>query len=475
MNHYEDRFSLFDRILQTAALVCFSAHLVSALIFHKALYADGAGFFIGATTHIFDGWSWWWYSDTNHLRLYIDIINQLPLKMAVSVGVTDLRWLRLAFGAPLYLNGLIVLGWTLLVCRRHQCAHLFTLALATHILFIVPSEIFAINQARLSMDIYWLLLVYILSPAKLSKTDVLVTALFLPIIFKSHETIIPCGAIIFAISIIQWRRKVPDWGIKLVIGGAVASACAFGIYWQMTHPVAAATSGYLRTITYFSFKDLFKTPLGFAWFPACMIFVFGIRYTDARFTSTRSRAIFWCLLGLPVVLGFLPLANFKYVQPTKEFGLRVLITAGGCGVMVFAAILHLKQEFGRLKLKSIFLILCATVIGESVWQMSMTARWNEFSKGVSYVTDNSPTPVATREQVDAYLKANSAEKTLIFEWGWAYPVLGLALGSSRSVSTVIRPLHHLEWFKISLSGSAIGRIPFQETSDKYFDFSPFKR
>src|SRR5208282_6425056 len=82
--------------LMPSACLIFAAWIVGAILSSRCLYADGAYEFVRvlqAQGFVALWWSW-------HFAFYI---YEFPLVLAIKLGVTNLAWLRLAWGLGCFL------------------------------------------------------------------------------------------------------------------------------------------------------------------------------------------------------------------------------------------------------------------------------------------------------------------------------------------------------------------------------------
>ncbi|RYZ91955.1 MAG: hypothetical protein EOP06_05695 [Proteobacteria bacterium] len=469
------KFTRFEKLLMYVSVLAFAMYTVSSIVYSKALYADGAFFFIDAATKIFENRAKWWSDDYTHMRLLVNILCQLPLRVAIGLGVTDLAWLRVIFCAPLFLTYSICLIWIFLISRRATDFTYFVLAVGVYVLFVMPSDIFAVNPARVSMGFYWVLFTYLMVPVSLNKIDIVILSLLSLIIFRSHEGVIICGPIIFLGSCLSWVKSHPDRGAKLLFGIIALSAGFSGVLWQLTHVVSAATSSYLGLIMNLTPRDFTRTMFGFVWLPLFLIFRYCICFSSQKIYFRQTSRVFWLLLFGLIAFGVLPFFLPKFVQPSKEFTLRFLITSGGPLVMLAALWLSIRGEINRINLRALILILAFTLLGEVLWQTASLHNWNRVVASTRLALQRSSAPVISHD--DVFESFNSADQFMLrrYGWAWAWPVFGLAFGSGRSVSTLIKPHDEMKFFLIPKEGEIVAHIPYLKLREGLFSFHEFRR
>ena len=86
--------------LMVAACAVYTTYLFQAIYVERALYADGANFFVELLSK---ERLWPIADDSKHIRLFVNVLNQMPMVLALKLGVTSLRCLRILFGAGLFL------------------------------------------------------------------------------------------------------------------------------------------------------------------------------------------------------------------------------------------------------------------------------------------------------------------------------------------------------------------------------------
>jgi hypothetical protein len=213
------------------SLFLYGAYIVTALVTERALFADGANFFVGMLRRSFD---WPFNDDGKHIRLLVNGLNQFPLALALKMRLTSLPALKLLFGAGLFFTPILAYVFCFILSRRASDFRPFLLALFSYVTCCLPSEIFILNQALTAVALSWVVLHYILLDLKLGRGDIVLLVVIAAILFRAHEGMIFWGTVIaFAAGAkisLWYREKKPfSWTI-LALGTLGLAQVAFALY-----------------------------------------------------------------------------------------------------------------------------------------------------------------------------------------------------------------------------------------------------
>lgn len=82
------------------SIVVYLVYVTEAVMNGRSLYADGSFFFIQTLLNRDQVWPA--FDDIKHIRLFANLVNQLPMAVGLKAGIVDLKVLRLLFGLPLF-------------------------------------------------------------------------------------------------------------------------------------------------------------------------------------------------------------------------------------------------------------------------------------------------------------------------------------------------------------------------------------
>lgn len=460
-------------LLMITAFIIYTAYLIQAIHVERALYADGANFFVELLTKTS---SWPVADDSKHIRLFVNIINQLPFIIALKSGVTDLNTLRFFFGAGLFLAPLFFYLYCFFLSRRANDYRVFYFSIFSLVTCAIPSDMFILNQAFTSLALSWIIIHYLLLNLKIKWFDwagVLVVSVLL---FRSHESLIIWGGIFFAgaVCVIIFREKIfmnNKKPLVYTIGLLGLLQSAFVAFWQYTHPVGEQTSAFLQLTSLLKPTEIWvgNTRISVLMTSALLLVFFEQLYFNR--TSAESKASKFCvaigvffILGWMLVTGISSLDNFNLTDPAREFEYRFLITFGS-GVwmlLVIAYMLYDKPLSNNVKSLS-KVIICLGIISASLWQISNNLQWAIFSNATSQVLQNSSLSRIEPDEVRKKLATTDNENAYKYRWGWTWPVLGMSLQNEWGVNKLYKPEGYEVYFNppkripfIPMSGGEIG-------------------
>jgi hypothetical protein len=459
--------------LMITAFVIYAAYLIQAIYVDRALYADGANFFVELLTKTI---SWPVADDSKHIRLFVNIINQFPLVLALKSGIDELNELRLFFGAGLFLAPICFYFYCYTLSRRAGDFRVFYFAVINVVTCAIPSDMFILNQAFTSLALSWIVVHYLLLNLKIKWFDWAIIFSVSIVLFRAHESLIIWGGIfsIGAICSIFFRKKVPVNNRKskmYFIGTIGLCQSIFVAYWQYSHPVGEQTSEFLKLITLLKPSEIWlgNTKISVLMTIALvLIFLwqssFTRRLAGMQLLKKSTSVILLFISGWMLFTGVSSLYDFNLTDPVREFEYRFLITFGSAGWMLLAIAYVLYGTPITDNLKSLYkFIICIGIISASSWQISNNIQWTQFSKTTSQILQNSSSSIIDPNEVRIKLAAENNENAYKYRWGWTWPVLGMSLQNEWLVNKIYKPDGYEEYFNppkripfIPMSGGEIG-------------------
>lgn len=464
---------VFVVLLPVVAFVVYVAYLAHAICVERALYADGANFFVELLSK---ERIWPIADDSKHIRLFVNALNQFPVVLALESGITSLRTLKILFGAGLFLVPVIIYFYCYHLSRRANDYRILFFSIVSLITCAIPSDIFILNQAFTSLALAWVLVHYLLLDLKIKSIDWFVFILISVILFRSHESLILWGGVLFFGSfctiVYRDRGRVDNRNLLVYTIGIIGLLqAAFVAFWQHTHPVGEQTSAFLQLTSLLKPGELWvgNTRISLLMLIAVfLVFVTQYRYgrTFGRWNVLKNVAYVGLIpvVGLMLLSGAAALNDFSLTNPGREYSYRFLITFGSAGWMLLAIVFVIFNKPLNDTVRPLSTaVLSLGIISASLWQISNNIQWSIFSNAAAEVLKNSSTLIVDPVEVKRKLISEDHENAYKYRWGWAWPVFGMSLQDSGQVENLFRPEGYGEYFNppkripfIMMSGGEIG-------------------
>lgn len=438
--------------LGAAAAGLYLLHLCAAVVVERALYTDGAHFFLGLLRRDF---TWPFADDPKHIRLFVNYLNQIPAAAAIKAGVEDLRTLKLLFGAALFFTPLAIYIGCFAICHRAKDYRILFFLIAAVLTCAMPSEFFIVNQSITTLALCWLLLCYVLLDFRLRALDYFVLVIVFFVLFRAHEGMVFWGPILFCAAAAQLFRLRRRSFLKnrlhiCLIGLAGLLQAAFVFYWQAGHPVDEQTEVFLSYLTN-ALPDrmwersgatrislltgaAFAASLGGMWLHGKLLG--SPRLSKAVLASSWGVAIVCAILSLQVSV--LLFDEPWQVQPWREKSYRFLINFGS----VFWVGMAVVFSWTRMQISPAWrnlmqFVLAVQLAAGSVWQLGNTKVWAEFqSQSVRIVKASEKTFISSCE-IEAEFSKIQRSWLLQNIDPWAWPAYSIAIQNSKQIFKVV--------------------------------------
>lgn len=424
----------------------YGGYLLEAIAIDRALYADGANFFVALLA---DSQGWPLADDGKHIRLMANMVNQLPAALALQSGITDIPLLRSLFGAGLFLMPPFVYLLCLWLAQRATDYRLTLPALAGMVSCAMPSEMFILNQALLALPLCWLLLHYLLLDLRLQWRDYLLMTFTTLLLFRSHESMALWGGGLAGAAVLAgWQRGWPSHRVMIAIVGLAQAAFVF--YWQASHPVAAQTDAFLQLLKLADPAELWQGNTRLSVLFVGLLLAAGLwQFNSAKGGwPARTAVLLFSILAIFLLHSSLALwRQPELADPSREYSYRFLITFGGSLWLVMGVLWQLYGPRPQtMLLRKLWLALFIGLAAASIWQLANNRYWQQFSEAVQTVQTTSDSPLLYPQQVATRLAATGQSAAYRYRWNWAWPVLGMSIQADGRVQKLFRPETHTEAF-----------------------------
>lgn len=453
------------------ACAVYGAHLCYAIISDRALFSDGAQFFIRLITSTAP---WPVFDDSVHIRLLVNVLNQWPVSLARMVGVEDIPTLRLLFGASLFIQPALLYVYCYALSRRANDFRVFAWAVASLVSCAMPSELFVINQGITALALAWIALHYVLLPLRHRWTDYVIMATVSVLLFRAHEGVVLWGGVIAAAGVFrlaaEYRATAGRPSVAILALSALGAAqSAFVLWWQAAHAVQAQTGEILSLARVASPWALWTSSGRVALVTFSLVtLIFAVAAPGQRpralGLTPRDGTITGVVLGGVAIMGVsvgLALFDTGSLNPLLAWQHRVLIPFGGAVCMVLAvSVMNLNVRLTVQHQRLLTGALAAGLVASSVWQMQTTARWRLYRAATQDAVRSADGPLVTSRVVMHTLLRQSASDAWRFRNTWAWSVFGLSLQDSAVVTAVMKPDWERAHFVLPRAATDSLRVPF---------------
>lgn len=453
-----------DQLLFWVGILIYFIYVFSAIALDRMFFYDGANFYVGLISKDF---SWPHWNDSERIRLFVDVFNQIYVSSALFLGITDLLILKKLFGFGLFFNQIIIYIWCINLSNRANNFSVLYIALLSYIVFVMPSEIFILNQAITTIALSWLLLHYVILRIHLNKIDKLIILISVFLLFRSHEGIVFIGPIISLACLVRlFILRIDSCKfifILIFISGLLQSA--YTIYWQNTHVTTQATDAFLVMMwTILSPNNLVDGNMRLSLLLILnvilsLIFIVINKMTPGRILFAKN--ILVIIASLVTTFAFysalIPALDPKVINPIREFHSRTIIGFGSALMMFFCCILNCiysdgKSIFNRILWTPLYIgVICA-----SLWQLSNNFYWYKYLSFTKERIESSSGGLVPYPNINSYMPNKLHE----FSLGWGWTTFGIAIQGKREVSNIFIPEGFPEWFVISKNPDIPIIIPF---------------
>jgi hypothetical protein len=449
------------------AVLALGVQVCDAILADRALFADGSHFFLS--------WRvapspWTVANDEQHPRLFVNALHQSAAMVARASGVTDLRWLRLLFGAGMFVVPLLILAAVVWLGARARDYRLALVMGAGAVAAVMPSQLFILEQSITTSALAWLLLSYQLLPLRWSWYDRALVAVAAITLLQSHEAALVLGPVLitFAIAVALHSPRRSDAARRAFGIGAVGLAAAVHVaWWMLTHPLPGVTSDFLR-LKYLALPWELWIGIGrptlylLTVVPLAVLSVLpAVPAGIAR--HLRTITVWGSTIGAALVLAGAPepWINPRAIAPLIQFDLRFLVPFVSALFMLLGGIWVLigrDAPVGRHT--ALKVTLAVALLGAVNWQVANTRQWRQFIGAVNEALSEAPAgeidPARVRERLARAGHANAWR----MHWPWAWGQLSVASRNTPRIPTILVPTMHRQLFHVPRAQQRVLRLPW---------------
>ena len=407
----------------------FALSVLFEILSSRCLYADGAHEFIRvleARNFVVLMWS-------RHFAFYI---YEFPLVGAIKLGITQLSWLRLAFGLGCFLPWPLALFACYWISPQN-----FWLAVTGCAAGYLNAAFMAVGEHILAHALFWPSLFVILFARPLKPAAAVILLVCATAILFSYESqLLLCVPLFFlALWRAQLERKEENragWTICLVAAALFAAGVTVGLCGVLMPELQANYSGFKAgSLTLFKHVG-WTLSWTVAWI--CLAVAASLSETFWQLISRRPGVL--VLFTVVIVWGAWP-----YLAPNSgdtgiQYDHRVLNMLVPLALLPVALILRFRPDWIGSKCRRLESLAAALLIAQSLWQISATARW---SQEVVWMRDILASHHGIVPLHSTMLAADGMEGRELYRnaiggrFDWTWPCLSLSLTPGPNVRSFI--------------------------------------
>ena len=414
--------------LMSLAGVIFGLWILAAILTNRCLYADGSFQFIRTLeAQHFVPFLW--------SRYFASCIYEFPLVLAIKLGVTDLSWLRLAFGLGCFLP------WPLALfcCWRISPKH-FWLAAAGCAAGYLNAAFMAVGEHILAHALFWPALFVLLFSHRLNFfASVALLASATGLLFSYESQMILCVPLA---ALAMWRAREQKtasnnfgWIIFLLaaalfLAGIVNGFCGVA-YPEIPGNMQGFKSGTLGILNH---------P---GWTFGCTIIWGGLVLAVSGSKKIAQliirKPVAYFLTALVLVWGTWPLLAPHQLDNAVQFDNRALDLLIPMALLV-GWVLRFRPHWLAPKQKLLTQLVAALWLAQSLWQLSATVCWQrdvnlmrQFLAAKSGIIPVRLTTLAESKMQGGDIHPGVAGGR--FEWSW--PCLSIAVSTTTNINSLI--------------------------------------
>ena len=353
----------FSSLMLVACLV-FMASLVFAVFTARSLYDDGSYYFMrvlqagGFTEMIFT-------------RGHAAFLFQLPVVMALKLGVTDLSKLQIAFGIGCFMSWPLAMA----LCRWLVPKHFWLVALACGAGYLNAAFV-AVGEHAVAHAFFWPVGFVLLFVRPLTPAAAAVLLGSAAILFRSYESMFFLGP---ALAWLAFRRATAggekSWQrVVLLLTTILLIGSAFIALDGILHPatrsnVASFNTGMLR--------ELIAPGWTVTWSIFWMLLLMACWLPKVRRYIAHPAGVA-VLAGIILVWGAWPLLAPAQLNPYKQYDARFLDLLVPMALLGVAFILAHRPEWFESQRQYLVNLSAGLLLAQSLWHIGATEQWRGY-------------------------------------------------------------------------------------------------
>lgn len=395
----------------------FGLSVLLEILCWRALYADGAYEFIRvlqAQNFVALMWS-------RHFACYIF---EFPLVLAIKLGITQLSWLRLAFGLGCLLPWPLALACCYWISPKH-----FWVAAAGCAAGYLNTAFVAVAEHVLTHAFFWPSLFVILFARPLKPGHSAIMLLCATAMLFSYESQLFLSAPLSLLAL--WRAHTEKqennrigWAIFLIASALFAAGVSVGLCGVLMPEHPADYSGFKRS-SLAMVTDM-GWPLG--WTLVWIALAVAATCSQKVWHLISRKPGIFVLFAAVLVWGVWPFLAPNSEDTGLQYDHRSLDTLVPMALLPVALLLRFRPQWLESKRYRLESLAAALLIAQSLWQMSVTVRWCQDVVWMRQILASHRGIVPVHSTVLAADGMEGRDLRHRFDWTWSSLSIALAPG-----------------------------------------------
>jgi hypothetical protein len=401
------------------ALGFFALFIIYAILTRRSLYADGSYYFL----RVLEAGN---FTEMIGCRSFAAYLFQLPVVIAIKLGVANIHWLAIAFGIG------CLCSWpvAMFLCYRMAPQHFWLVILACAAGYL-NAAFMAVGEHIVAHAFFWPALFAILFVRPLTPFAAASLSASAIMLMRSYESMLFLAPPM--IGLLVWRMisgKERLWQLAVLGSAAVFLVVSAYIAWLgVEYPNVENYNGFKSSL----FSQL-KSP---TWTLQMSVFwaVLMLGALNSRMAALLKRPAGIVLIALiAMVWGASPLLAPQHLNPASQYDCRFLDLVVPLFLIPLAFMLALRPDWLAAKIPDLARLSAMMLIAQSLWHLSATYQWRNHVRDweTMLAAKHGPIFPSTYEGFDNP------------DMSWNNPSLSLMLGPAR-VQAMVMPAHVSKW------------------------------
>jgi hypothetical protein len=422
MQPIEERAPKVERSqLMAAAVILFGAWTAMAILTGRCLYADGAHEFVRVLqAQGFFNTMW-----SRHFGFYI---YEFPLVLSIKLGVTNLVWLRFAFGLGRFLPWPLVLLGCYWISPKH-----FWLAAAGCAAGYLNAAFTADGMHNLAHALFWLSLFAILFAHPLKLPAAVMLLVSATVMLYSYESQLLLSLPLAALACWRsWREKTEGrwtWVVFLVAAALFAAGETVGLCGVLMPENAPVFNG-LKTTTWHMLGNMGWT---LTWTVVWFFLAMSVALSDTVWRLISRKFVIGLLLAGLFIWGAWPLLMPDQLDDAVQYSNRTLDMFVPLALLPVALILRFRPQWIEPRRGRLVQLTAGLLAAQSLWQIGAAWHWQQDVGKLQGILSSHQGVVPLHS---CSMSTSSIEsRELYFDWTW--PCLSIALNPDRKIRSIV--------------------------------------
>jgi len=346
------------------ACLVFLLSLIFAVFTSRSLYDDGSYYFVrvlqagGFTEMLFN-------------RGHVAYLYQLPVVIALKLGITDLSKLQVAFGIGCFCAWPLTMG----ICYRLAPKHFWIVVLACGAGYLNAAFV-AVGEHVVAHAFFWPVVFVILfvRPLTLGAAGVLLFSSVM--LLRSYESMLFIGPVLAWLTFRRGAgREEKSWQRMVFLLAAIILALSTLIALDGTlHPCTGSSVGSFRTGV---FSVILQPGWTIGWTMLWVLLMMACILPRVR-TLIDTRMGTMLLAGIILLWGAWPLLMPAALDPYKQYEARFLDLLVPLGLLVVMLIQVHRPAWLEMQRRQLVNLSAALLLAQSLWHIAATEQWRTY-------------------------------------------------------------------------------------------------